>query len=162
MGRKVFVTSVVPNSPVKAPASLPAVADNIASHHKSSPDSGNPVIDKSQPSDSLPSLSSPVLDPRSCSIGASKTENCLTSKFSRNNVEDFEFSTPLKSFGQNVANKGLDEMFELASKRKASNSPESQEYSKKEKKAAKKEQKNKSKNEMKAMLQLVVSPSKIV
>ena len=37
-----------------------------------------------------------------------------------------------------MINKGLDEMFELANKRKASISPESQEYSKKEKKAAKK------------------------
>ena len=156
LGRKIFVNCVVPNSPAKVPAETPTTLA------KSSTDTGNPVIDEPKSSDSVPLMSSPVLDPRASSLAASKTVNCQTSKISKNAIEEFEFSTPLKSFSQNITNKGLDEMFELANKRKASNSPESQEYSKKEKKAAKKEQKNKSKNEMKAKLQLVVSPSKIV
>ena len=123
---------MVPNSPAKVPAETPTTLA------KSSTDTGNPVIDEPKSSDSVPLMSSPVLDPRASSLAASKTVNCQTSKISKNAIEEFEFSTPLKSFSQNITNKGLDEMFELANKRKASNSPESQEYSKKEKKQQKK------------------------
>ena len=82
---------------------------------------------------------------------------------SRKNVEDFEFSSPLKTFGQkeNDKDESLKGMFELPNKRKASISPESKEATRKEKKAAKKELKNKSKNENRAKLQLEVSPPKV-
>ena len=52
-------------------------------------------------------------------------------------------------------------MFELPNKRKASNSPQSIEKSKKERKAAKKEQKSREKVKQKSKLQLEVSPSQI-
>ena len=50
-------------------------------------------------------------------------------------------------------------MVELPNKRKAANSPESTEISRKDKKAAKKEQKSKAKSELKAKLKLDTSSS---
>ena len=94
LGRKIFVNCVVPNSPAKGPADTPTTLA------KSSTDTGNPVIDEPKSSDLVPLMSSPVLDPRASSLAASKTVNCQTSKITKNDIEEFEFSTPLKSFSQ--------------------------------------------------------------
>ena len=162
LGRKVFVTSVVPRSPEKT-SSTEAAAESTVLSPKPSSETGNPVSSEPKSSDLVPSLSSPVLDPKASFLGASKSGSGQSIFLIKNGVEDFEFSSPLKAFGQNGNNKdkSLKDMFELPNKRKASISPESKETTRKEKKAAKKELKNKSKNEIRAKQQLEVSPLKV-
>ena len=72
--------------------------------------------------------------------------------------DEFEFASPLKKFSQNENDKNFANMVELPNKRKAANSPELIEVSRKDKKAAKKEQKSRAKSELKANLKLDTSP----
>ena len=149
LGRKIFITSVIPASPTKNQTSADGSTSQISSNS-----SGNLVIHDSNSGESLPTISSPVLDPKA-SLAASKI-------IGRNNHEDFEFSSPLKfSKNDTERDQDLEEMYQLPGKRKASNSPESKELSKKEKKAAKKDLRTKSKNELKAKSQLDVFPLKM-
>ena len=97
----------------------------------------------------------PILDPNASSSKAA-SKSILSESPSTNNLDEFSFGPPL-----HVQNSGLEEMFELPNKRKASNSPEYIEKSKKERKAAKKEQKSREKMKHKSMLQLDVSPTKV-
>ena len=75
---------------------------------------------------------------------------------SSDNLDEFSFGPAL-----HVKNSGLEEMFELPNKRKATNSPQSIEKSKKERKAAKKEQKSREKIKHKSKLQLDVPPKQV-
>ena len=148
LGRKVFVTSVVANSPVKPPAAVGTAS--------ATPQASNSIISKSS---SVPQITSPVLDPKAtCSLATSKTLECQSSS-----LEEFEFEPPLKDFEQvkNGQVQNMSDMFELPNKRKASLSPESKELSRKDKKAAKKEQKSKNKSDQKARMLLNVSQTSI-
>ena len=148
LGRKVFITSVVSNSPTKteaAPSSGPAtpVPDLPVLQGKSA------IINSSSPK-SLPLSSSPILDPRAGSKASNST-----------NMEEFEFEPPFETLNSNCNEKEVNLAgFELPNKRKASLSPEVKELSRKDKKAAKKEMKSKSKSELKAQRQLDMSSSK--
>ena len=72
LGRKILVTSVVPNSPAKTSSSQ-AAAESTTPSVKSSSVSGNQVISEPKSSDLVPLLSSPVLDPKASCMGASKS-----------------------------------------------------------------------------------------
>ena len=160
LGRKIFVTSVVENSPKKT---NPA-ADETTLYNSASPTTGNTVIPEllngtTNNSKILPKLSSPVLDPKAASVlAASKTSDCQSSC-----LEEFEFDPPLKGVSNNspIENPNFNDMIELTGKRKASLSPEAKELSKKEKKAAKREQKVKNRIDQRAKLVIEVSPKKI-
>ena len=152
LGRKVFVTSVVANSPVKPPA---VHTDSTI------PQASNSAISKSSSNiiESVPQITSPVLDPKAaCSLATSQTLKCQSS-----GLEEFEFDPPLKDFNQskNVQVQNVTDIFELPNKRKASLSPEVKELSRKDKKAAKKEHKLKNKSDQKAKIQLNMSPKSI-
>ena len=150
LGRKVFVTSVVSSSPSKP---QPTVASSVVSTADESPSivPGNKVTFQSNISESVSLLSSPVLDPKA---GAKSNIQSLCSK----NVDDFEFDSPMKAFGKNDKDPDFVNMVELPNKRKALKSPESTDISRKDKKAAKKDQKTKAKKEMRAKMQLDISP----
>ena len=145
LNRKIFVTSVVPSSPLKSQSSG---ADGACSSVGQSAPSvtGNQVSRESNPSGSMPFLSSPVLDPKAGSLGVK-------------DIDEFEFNSPIKAFSKNENDKNFSNMVELPNKRKAANSPESTEISRKDKKAAKKEQKSKAKNELKAKMKQDTSSS---
>ena len=160
LGKKIFVTSVVENSPKKT---NPA-ADETTLYNSASPTTGNTVIHEllngtTNNSKILPKLSSPVLDPKEASVlAASKTSDCQSSS-----LDEFEFDPPLKGISNNgpIENPNFNDMTELTGKRKASLSTEAKELSKKEKKAAKREQKVKNKIDQRAKLVIEVSPNKI-
>ena len=95
LARKVFVTSVVPPSPVKLDGACSSVGQSAT------PETGNQVSPQSNPSESLPLLSSPVLDPKA---GAKSTNvNSLPLK----DFDEFEFASPLKKFSQNENDKSF-------------------------------------------------------
>ena len=142
IGRKVFVTSVVSNSPTKSNL---ATADDSSS---TTATPGKPVENTSSSSDSVPLSSSPILDPRANSSLKVSTDPNLGSSV-KNGLEEFEFDPPFEA------------NFELVNKRKASMSPEVKEPSRKDKKAAKKEQRNKNKGEIKSRRLLEISPQNI-
>ena len=148
LGRKVFVTSVVNSSPTKP---LPNVNGGaVSTDQESLP--GNQVTTQSNASESVPLLASPVLDPRA----GSKNPNIQS--LGSKNIDDFEFDSPLKAFSKTKKDNNFANMVELPNKRKALKSPELTDVSRKDKKAAKKDQKSKAKSEMRAKLQLEISP----
>ena len=88
---------MVPSSPSKA---LPCVQDNSeAQSNAPSSIAGNQVTIVSNSCESLPLLSSPVLDPKIVSAAASV--HSLTMK----NDDEFEFDSPLKAFSKNEIRK---------------------------------------------------------
>ena len=156
LGRKIFVTSIVENSPKKTSPGTTETTSGTSAPLAT----GNPVISDSNKSKTnseiLPQISSPILDPRAASLlAASKNRSCQSV-----GLEEFEFASPIKGFVNNGHDKNskFDDMIELPNKRKASISPEGKELTRKEKKAAKKDLKFKNKTEQKARMQLEVTP----
>ena len=109
LSRKIFVTSVVPSSPLKSQSS---VGDGACSSvgQSAPPETGNQVSCESNPSESVPYLSSPVLDPKAGSLGVK-------------DIDEFEFNSPIKAFSKNENDKNFSNMVELLNKRKATISP---------------------------------------
>ena len=137
LGRKIYVTSVVPYSPTK-----PA-----AQHSPKLPQSEVPK--SPAPAEKIPELLVPILPQL-------KPLQKLVRSTSMTNLDDFQFGPVTPDIG-GVAEKIAS--FQLQNKRKATGSPESDDPSKKEKKLNKKDIKNKSKSEKKAAATLV-SPTK--
>ena len=108
-----------------------ATSDDSASPSKSTSESGKQVTVSSYSKESLPLLSSPVLDPKAVSKASNVHSLCV------NNADEFEFDSPLKAFSKTENKQDIEfgNMFELQSKRKASLSPESKDLTRKEKKA---------------------------
>ena len=168
-GKKIFVTSVVSNSPVKQ--STPPVSEHSTAQTQlvESSDSesqiSKPSVAASTQSPSVESgpgkltfslytPSSPILDPNVSSAKGASTEFLHESPLV-SNTDEFSFGPPLQAKAT-----GLAEMFELPNKRKASVSPQSTEESRKDKKAAKKVQRSQLKLQNKSKLQLNVTPPK--
>ena len=145
LGRKIFVTSVVENSPVKPqpepqlkpqPEPQPSV-DDIDSTSPAAEQASIAVVSHipiNKSSKIAPLITSPILDPKAASsLATSKTIECQSTS-----LAEFDFA----------------DMYELPSKRKASLSPETKELTRKDKKAAKRELKAKNKSYQNVKMQL--------
>ena len=91
---------------------------------------------------------------------ARKIEQELRRSTSLSHIDEFVFEQPEENT-LDGKKKFFEDMFPLPTKRKATNSPESKDLSKKEKKQSKKENKTKLKTDQKAKAQLEVSPTKL-
>ena len=159
LGRKIYVTSVVSMSPTKVSPTDPSQQTDSSSPKPppKSPMKPSPELSASSVSQSdnsqlvVPVL--PSLKPRNLVSFRSSSLTSLTDF----NFKDIELSPA--GVKDKVAE--METMFALPSKRKAVNSPETADPSKKEKKLNKKDVKNKSKIEQKEAAKLV-SPSKIL
>ena len=149
LGRKIFVTSVVSNSPSK---SQPSEESIPSSSNMATLVSAGKSLDSNSSSNELVCLSSsPVLDPKALTISSSKAQPQIMAC-----TDEFEFDPPFDVDGsdRSIAS------FQLPNKRKAIESPELKEMTRKDKKAVKRELRKKNKSEEKTQRQLDISPSK--
>ena len=180
LGRKVYVTLVVANSPTKAPVaeSVPVKDSTPASTKSSEVAPPNLVISKAVSetnlktpllTDTETSLTNlPTPRPKSSSSSqpsfhAENAGNCSAlsrSSSSLSNLDGFEFDA-VDFNAIDDKKKFFEDMFPLPVKRKAIESPESKDLSKKDKKLIKTQARNKSKSDQKSKAQLEVSPSKL-
>ena len=156
-GRKVFVTSVVSNSPAKGDSGqVPPVSVGAPD------DQPTPAVCYDHPNEEVhesdaksAGILTPAL-PKLLSPSVKEYTSLPVRSRSMTNLEDFEFEQAQPStVKQVIAN------FQLPNKRKALNSPETFENIKKEKKLNKKEIKNKQKCGQSAAKQ-IVSPTKML
>ena len=181
LGKKVFVTSVVANSPIKSTVSLPqdsnipsvTNSDSVIMPNQNMTTgipadqsavaqvdievcaedcSGNSIL-----SDLTRASKSPILDPN-LSRNICQTKQVLDESLNSDNLDEFSFSPPVSGHGLISKVQNLEDMFELPNKRKASTSPEQKDLSKKGRSTAKKERKNKMRLEQKSKLRVDVSP----